>query len=272
MTREHKALRGTQSMASPRSRLVIWYYTHLICFSGRRFWRPAPGPGPCGDPRSPPRRGSPPFRGSIPLLVRGQISPARCRPGQLRPRTPLARGRDTEPRVTGGGGARRVVPRAAGGPVAAVPGGLRKFSFTGSNGCRYCSRVTNGSYVMSGPLHAEPLRPISGFWRRRAAGSRDRCYAWGWCQRLRWPRGWVPGRRRPGRPWPGHRPAGLPAAAAPRLGFKGSFPVPHFGDWMQDGHPAWRSQQAIASAVAVSQSRATAKPRSANPAPPSFPS
>src|ERR1700741_3578020 len=49
----------------------------------------------------------------------------------------------------------------------------------------------------------------------------------------------------------------------------GSLPVPHLGDWMQEGHPAWHSQLVIASAVAVSQSRATANPRSANPAPPS---
>src|SRR5690349_17494994 len=52
----------------------------------------------------------------------------------------------------------------------------------------------------------------------------------------------------------------------------GSFPVPHLGDCTQDGHPAWHSQLKMASAVARSQASATVNPRSANPAPPSFPS
>src|SRR5215469_16311951 len=52
----------------------------------------------------------------------------------------------------------------------------------------------------------------------------------------------------------------------------GSLPLPHLGDWMQEGQPAAHSQDAIAWAVARSQSRAARKPRSAKPAPPSCPS
>jgi hypothetical protein len=53
-----------QSMASPRSRLVTWSYLHL-CFHVRRFLRPHPDLDRSGDPRSPPRRGSPPSRGPV---------------------------------------------------------------------------------------------------------------------------------------------------------------------------------------------------------------
>ena len=36
----------------------------------------------------------------------------------------------------------------------------------------------------------------------------------------------------------------------------GSLPLPHLGDWMQDGQPAWHSQLRMASAVARSHSAA----------------
>jgi hypothetical protein len=53
---------------------------------------------------------------------------------------------------------------------------------------------------------------------------------------------------------------------------KGELPLPHLGDWTQDGQPASHGQALIAVLVAVSQSAATAKPRSAKPAPPAWPS
>src|SRR5262245_54314551 len=52
----------------------------------------------------------------------------------------------------------------------------------------------------------------------------------------------------------------------------GWFWLPHFGDWMHDGQPSRQPHSRIVSRVAVSQSRATRKPRSANPAPPGCPS
>src|SRR5579864_3882875 len=52
----------------------------------------------------------------------------------------------------------------------------------------------------------------------------------------------------------------------------GWLPFPHFGDWTQDGQPTSQSQAEMACLVAPSQSRAAWKPRSANPAPPSYPS
>src|SRR5690606_7490494 len=74
-------------------------------------------------------------------------------------------------------------------------------------------------------------------------------------------------------------PASFPAASssasssrsAPGL-LSGSFPFPHFGDWMQEGQPVLHSQSAMAARVAASHSRAAAYPRSAKPAPPSWPS
>lgn len=38
--------------------------------------------------------------------------------------------------------------------------------------------------------------------------------------------------------------------------FRGSLPLPHLGDWMQDGQPCSQSHEAIASRVAWSHSRA----------------
>ncbi len=52
----------------------------------------------------------------------------------------------------------------------------------------------------------------------------------------------------------------------------GELPLPHLGDWMQEGQPVSQGQLRMASLVAVSQSPATAKPRSAKPAPPAWPS
>src|SRR5579859_6898423 len=52
-------------MASPRSRLVTWSYTLTSELPWKTVLASAPGPGPCGDPRSPPRRGSPPLRGLV---------------------------------------------------------------------------------------------------------------------------------------------------------------------------------------------------------------
>ena len=62
-------------------------------------------------------------------------------------------------------------------------------------------------------------------------------------------------------------------AARPRPALSsGLFWLPHLGDWMHDGQPSMHSQAAIASRVAVSHARAAWKPRSANPAPPGWPS
>ena len=52
----------------------------------------------------------------------------------------------------------------------------------------------------------------------------------------------------------------------------GSLPLPHFGDWMQEGQPASQPQDSMARAVACSHSLAVWKPRSAKPAPPWCPS
>jgi secretion/DNA translocation related TadE-like protein len=58
---------------------------------------------------------------------------------------------------------------------------------------------------------------------------------------------------------------------APALS-SGSLPLPHFGDWMQDGQPRSHSQAVMAARVAPSHSPARWKPRSAKPAPPGWPS
>src|ERR1700722_12226903 len=60
-------------------------------------------------------------------------------------------------------------------------------------------------------------------------------------------------------------------ATAPGLE-RGGLALPHLGDWTQEGQPVSQGQEAMASLVAVSQSAATAKPRSAKPAPPAWPS
>ncbi len=73
-------------------------------------------------------------------------------------------------------------------------------------------------------------------------------------------------------------PSGAPRSSsvrsrtAPRL-CSGSIPFyQRLGDWMQDGQPASHSQDAMACRVAMSQARAVWKARSANPAPPGWPS
>src|SRR5271169_864275 len=58
------------------------------------------------------------------------------------------------------------------------------------------------------------------------------------------------------------------SATAPRL-LSGWLAFPHLGDWTQEGQPASQSHPEMACRVAVSQSRAAWKPRSAKPAPPS---
>ena len=52
----------------------------------------------------------------------------------------------------------------------------------------------------------------------------------------------------------------------------GSLPLPHFGDWTQDGQPCSQPHEAIAARVAPSHSRATWNARSEKPAPPGWPS
>ena len=58
---------------------------------------------------------------------------------------------------------------------------------------------------------------------------------------------------------------------APALS-NGSFPLPHLGDCTHEGHPSEQGQPATVSSVASSHRRAEVKPRSAMPAPPSYPS
>src|SRR4029079_9464403 len=59
--------------------------------------------------------------------------------------------------------------------------------------------------------------------------------------------------------------------SAPALS-SGLFWLPHLGDCTHEGQPSKHSHAAMVSRVAVSQSRAAAKPRSAKPAPPGWPS
>src|SRR6266700_4252567 len=62
------AVKDSQSMASPRSRLVTWSYTHLS-FHGRRFWRPHPDLDRAATPALPPGGGRPLCGGRFPLLA-----------------------------------------------------------------------------------------------------------------------------------------------------------------------------------------------------------
>ena len=61
------------------------------------------------------------------------------------------------------------------------------------------------------------------------------------------------------------------SATAPGLS-RGLFWLPHLGDCTHDGHPSGHPQSRMVSRVAVSQSRAAAKPRAVMPAPPGCPS
>lgn len=49
---------------------------------------------------------------------------------------------------------------------------------------------------------------------------------------------------------------------------RGSLPLPHFGDWMQEGQPVEQAQEAMRSRVTASHCAAIRYPCSANPAPP----
>ena len=61
-----------QSMASPRSRLVTWSYTHLS-FHGRRFWRPHPDLDRAATPALPPGGGRPLSEGQFPCSSEGRF-------------------------------------------------------------------------------------------------------------------------------------------------------------------------------------------------------
>src|SRR3989442_6272603 len=73
-------------MASPRSRLVTWSYTHLS-FHGRRFWRPHPDLDRAATPALPPGGGRP---------LCGADSGCSLTFGQLA-RAPVALARGAEP-------------------------------------------------------------------------------------------------------------------------------------------------------------------------------
>src|SRR5438128_503669 len=81
-------------MASPRSRLVTWSYTHLS-FYGRRFWRPHPDLDRAATPALPPGGGRPLCGGWLPLLaaVSGCFAwaPQTTSPGAEPPEPPCSR-------------------------------------------------------------------------------------------------------------------------------------------------------------------------------------
>src|SRR6266568_620685 len=197
-------------MASPRSRLVTWSYTHLS-FHGRRFWRPHPDLDRAATPALPPGGGRPLCGGWFPLLA--------APPGRLRgrPRKPFARGpspRNPHVRQARGGralGARcgralardgRALGAGGGGCWGRVIAGLRRpflsvhrLHFTDSHETDTDFRVTNGLYVT--------LRTFAyGTFRRSVA------YGGGGL-------GWSPGRRPMWGRRTARRPAGFPAAAPP---------------------------------------------------------
>src|SRR5580704_4784220 len=140
-------VKDPQSMASPRSQLVTWSYTHLS-FNGRRFWRPHPDLDRAATPALPPGGGRPLCGGRLPLLAAFQAA-------SPRPRKPLARGR--RPGAPRSPSVRKcagwMLWDASGRPLLR----FHRFGFTGSSGCRSCLWLTNGSYVMPDPLLAEPL-------------------------------------------------------------------------------------------------------------------
>src|SRR5690349_12512531 len=104
-------VKDAQSMASPRSRLVTWSYTHLS-FYGRRFWRPHPDLDRAATPALPPA-GVAPFAGV------GYPCSQPPWAASLGPRKPLARGPSPRnPHVRG-----RVLARRVAGVGAT--GGLR---------------------------------------------------------------------------------------------------------------------------------------------------
>ena len=125
-------VKDPQSMASPRSRLVTWSYTHLS-FHGRRFWRPHPDLDRAATPALPPGGGRPLCGGRLPLLV--------AFPGRFaRTRKPLARG--PSPRSPRSPGVRKCAGWIRGRMLWDAPARpflrFHRFGFTDSPGCRSC--------------------------------------------------------------------------------------------------------------------------------------
>jgi hypothetical protein len=89
-------VKDAQSIASPRSRLVTWSYTHLS-FNGRRFCRPHPDLDRAATPALPPGGGRPLCGGRLPLLaaVPGCFAwaPQTTSPGAEPPEPPRSRAR-----------------------------------------------------------------------------------------------------------------------------------------------------------------------------------
>src|SRR5690348_14241777 len=96
-------VKDPQSMASPRSRLVTWSYTHLS-FYGRRFWRPHPDLDRAATPALPPGGGRPLCGGRFPLLA--------AAPGcfAAAPQTTSPGAEPQDPTFDGARWTRRVVP------------------------------------------------------------------------------------------------------------------------------------------------------------------
>ena len=161
-------VKDARPMASARSRLVTWSYTHLS-FHGRRFWRPHPDLDRAATPALPPGGGRP-FAGRLPLLaaVLGCFAtgPANPQPG-AGPRNPRVR----QARISALGGLLRL-------RVAAVAAGVGVFTDSVSQVHRGADTdrwVTNGSFAMAGPLLAEP------FGRSVAYAPADRGSGDCWC-------------------------------------------------------------------------------------------
>src|SRR5690349_6302116 len=118
-------------MASPRSRLVTWSYTHLS-FYGRRFWRPHPDLDRAATPALPPGRGRPLCGGRLPLLA----AHLGCF-GQAQ-RTISREAEPPEPTFARRALVRWVVAAGwVGGRCCGRCWRFHRFSFTDSNGCRY---------------------------------------------------------------------------------------------------------------------------------------
>jgi len=156
-------VKDPQSMASPRSRLVTWSYTHLS-FNGRRFWRPHPDLDRAATPALPPGGGRPLCGGWLPLLA------------ALRAASPQA------PQTTSPGAEPPEPPRSPGvrefagwllrlvdGRCCAVSSRFHRFGFASLNRCRYRLPRDKMARLSRGPLLAEPLWPISLM--RRHAGA-----------------------------------------------------------------------------------------------------
>ena len=176
--------------------------------------------------------------------VRGLRGPARARPGRRGP-APGGRGRRPggarPPRTTrcraaaAACAAARRVARGPGRPLVrcAVAGEIA--DVTAEAGPRPVHLAGHGPGA--GPAGARPTR--RGHRRRHGCRGQGR-------RPVRHPR-----QRPPAAP---RATARVSSRTAPRL-CSGSLPLPHLGDWMQDGQPASHSQAAMASRVAVSQAR-----------------